>query len=80
MRKMRKIWLMNYVEELIDLFGGLSSFSRRLGHKHPTTVQGWKDRGSIPTKYWGEILQLANTDGIDLGPEFFVSRTIQTAA
>lgn len=38
------------VEELVRAFGGLTAMSRALGHRHPSTVQGWLTRGAVP--YW----------------------------
>lgn len=43
---------MKNVNKIIELFGGLTAMSRALGHKHPTTVQGWKESNRIPS--WRE--------------------------
>ena len=40
----------NPVAALADQFGGLTAFARALGHRHPTTVQGWINASRIP--YW----------------------------
>ena len=41
---------MTQAERVKKLFGGLTALSSACGHKHPTTVQGWLERGRIP--YW----------------------------
>lgn len=45
-------------EYVISLFGGLSGTARVLGLT-ASTVQGWKERGSIPQKYWKELIAAA---------------------
>lgn len=40
---------------VIEKFGSLSALSRALGHKHPTTVQGWVERQRIPYWHWKAI-------------------------
>jgi hypothetical protein len=52
------------VNALVRRFGGLSAMARALGHAHPTTVQGWRDRGTIPRWRIYEIRQskLGQTD------------------
>ncbi|OHC74345.1 MAG: hypothetical protein A3G18_03020 [Rhodospirillales bacterium RIFCSPLOWO2_12_FULL_58_28] len=54
------------IEGIIDKFGGMSAMSRAMGHKHPTTIQGWKDSGSIP--YWrrGSVMAAVEEEGIIL--------------
>jgi TorA maturation chaperone TorD len=54
------------VDAVIESFGGLSGLAKALGHSHVTTVQGWRDRGSIPVKHHGRILEAAKTLGIQL--------------
>jgi|GEM_PF-5849063 len=38
------------VEKIIGAFGGLSALARAMGHRNPTTVQGWRDRGCVPAR------------------------------
>lgn len=62
-------------EYLIGRFGGISALARALGHRNRSTVQGWKERGVIPSRQHAEVL-LA---GSHLSPpiemsEFFQSR------
>ena len=61
-------------DAIIDRFGGLSALARALGHKHVTTVQGWKLRGVIPAQRQQEVLDAALRLGIELAPvDFFES-------
>jgi hypothetical protein len=53
---------MTQAQRVIDKFGGLSAMAKALGHKHPTTVQGWKDRGFIPSSRHREVLAAAKDD------------------
>jgi len=59
--------LSNPVIDLIERFGGLSKFSSGLGHRHPTTVQGWRDSGHIPPWRLPEINALADSEGVNIG-------------
>lgn len=56
----------NHVEDLIDAFGGLSEMARALGHKHVTTVQGWKESNRIPHWRHREILEAADRHGVNI--------------
>lgn len=40
--------------------------ARSLGHKNPTTVQGWKESGRIPHWRFHEIEQAAKANNIDV--------------
>lgn len=62
---------MTPAENIIARFGGLTALAKRLGHRNPTTVQGWKDRGVIPARRQLELLEIAKRDGIALAPEDF---------
>ncbi len=62
---------MNQAEHIISKFGGLAALSRALGHKHPTTVQGWKERGVIPARQQADVLAAAQELGLALSPEDF---------
>lgn len=50
-------------EIVIARFGGLTSLARDLGHENPTTVQGWKERGTIPLAHWPAIERAAALRG-----------------
>jgi hypothetical protein len=62
---------------IIELFGGVSALARALGHKWPTTVQGWKNRGIIPAHAQQDVLDAAKREGINLTPADFFARTDQ---
>ncbi len=65
---------------IIEKFGGISALARALGHRHPTTVQGWKDRGVIPAKRQGDVLNKARELGKDVKPDdFFFSPPARAA-
>ena len=59
-------------EHVIGKLGGVNAAARILGHRNPSTVQGWKERGSIPTHRQEEVLLKAREAGVDLTPEDFV--------
>lgn len=54
------------VDKIIAQFGGLSAMARALGHKHPTTIQGWRDSGRIPEWRMNEVIELAKKENIDM--------------
>lgn len=61
-------------ELIIGKFGGLTALAKALGHRHPTTVQGWKKRGFIPSSQMRAVLDAAQATGVELCPEdFFVA-------
>jgi hypothetical protein len=63
---------MTVAANVIEKFGGLSRLARALGHKNPTTVQGWQDSGFIPAHRMAEVLAAAKREGIELRPEELV--------
>ena len=60
---------MNAATRVIGKFGGVRALARTLGHKHPTTVQGWRDSGYIPAQRQREVLDAAARLGIALQAE-----------
>jgi len=67
------------VENIISKFGGLTRLARALDMKHPTTVQGWKDRGTIPTRHIPRIITAARHNNIKLSlPDFFSIEDIKS--
>jgi hypothetical protein len=65
---------MTYVSKIIDTFGGTRPMARALG-KSPSTVQSWKDRGSIPDDEKPVVLAKAVSLGLTLGPADFFPQT-----
>ncbi|HYF40909.1 MAG TPA: GIY-YIG nuclease family protein [Ramlibacter sp.] len=60
---------------IVRRFGGLAPLSRALGHKHPTTVQGWLRSGWVPAKHVESIRAAAARLGIALKLEEFIYGT-----
>lgn len=61
---------MSYVSKIISAFGGVRPMARACG-RPVSTVQSWKDRGSIPDDHKPDVLLCATQKGILLGPEDF---------
>jgi len=60
--------------QIITKFGGIRPLATALGHKNASTVQGWWDRETIPSKRQETLLALAAELGIALAPaDFFKS-------
>jgi hypothetical protein len=57
---------MTHAERIIEKFGGINAMARILGHRNPSTVQGWKERGVIPSKQHQAIWQAARGNGIPI--------------
>ena len=57
---------MSHAERIIEKFGGINAMARILGHKNPSTVQGWKLRGTIPPKQHQAVWEAARANGIPL--------------
>lgn len=53
-------------KRIIDKFGGIYPLARALGHKNPTTVQGWLVRGFVPPRQHEPVWEAAKREGIDL--------------
>ena len=65
---------MKQADRIIAHFGGLTKMAAALGHRHPSTVQGWRDRGYIPANRQQEVLDRARELSIPLQPaDFFDS-------
>lgn len=62
---------MSQAERIIEKFGGVTATARALGHKFPTTVQGWKSRGYIPAPKQAGVLEAARAHGVELEPADF---------
>jgi hypothetical protein len=58
---------MNQAERIIARFGGIRPMAAKLGIA-VTTVQGWKERGTIPQPRHAQILAAAEAENITLDP------------
>lgn len=61
---------------IIFKFGGVYPLSRALGHKNPSTVQGWLLRGYVPPRQHDCIWQAAQREGVDLELADFAAVTV----
>jgi hypothetical protein len=75
---MRIFIRMTQAQRVIEKFGGLTAMAKALGHEHPTTVQGWKERGFIPAKRHQEVLDAAAALKIDLNVSDFFDRPFES--
>lgn len=57
--------ILDNAEKVIAAFGGIRPMAKKLGVA-VTTVQGWKERGTIPIVRLDEIKEAARKEGIDL--------------
>jgi hypothetical protein len=58
-------------KSIIERLGGVRPLARLLGHRNPTTVQGWADRGVIPSRQQQAVLIAARNSGVALTPADF---------
>jgi hypothetical protein len=71
---------MNYAASIISKFGGVRAAAAVLG-RAPSTIQGWKVRGSIPDGEKPSVLAAANLRGIDITKDdFWPAQTSEDAA
>lgn len=66
-------------ELVIAKFGGLTKMARALGYA-VSTVQGWKERGTIPQDHWRHILATAARDTVDVSVNDFLGGPIEASA
>jgi len=60
------------IDAIIDKFGGLTPMARAMNHTNPTTVQGWRDRGNVPSRQIPLIIEAGRGRGIKLAhADFF---------
>lgn len=71
---------MTQAELIIEKFGGMIFLARALGHKWPTTVQGWKENGCIPMQYHERIFEAARELAIEISPQDFLADGLRAAA
>lgn len=60
----------NIAELVIQAFGGLTKTSEACGHRHVTTVDGWRRSGRIPSWRRPELIAAADRLGVTLPDEF----------
>ena len=56
---------MTYVDKIIDAFGGVRPLARAI-KQPPTTVSGWRKRGSIPDWQKVRVLDASRRYGVSL--------------
>ena len=54
-------------QKVIARFGGIRPMAGTLGVA-VSTVQGWRERGAIPSRHHGRVLEAARAAGIEIGP------------
>jgi len=69
---------MRPIDRIIELFGGMSKLAQALAHEYPTTVQGWRDRGNVPSRHIPKIIEAAKSRGIKLSAADFFDITDTT--
>lgn len=58
-------------KKIINKFGGLSKMTKAMRYKYVSRVQGWRNRGIIPSKVQKDVLKVARKLGLDIKPEDF---------
>jgi hypothetical protein len=66
-------------ERVIAKFGGIRPMAAKLAIA-VTTVQGWKERGTIPQRRQAEILAAAHSTGIELTEADFMTESAEASA
>ena len=66
-------------ERIIKRFGGIHAMARILGHKHASTVGGWKAKGQIPQWHHVKIMKAAKKNNIPLQPTEFLVFDLEVA-
>lgn len=61
---------MTYAQTIIEKLGGVRATAAALG-RAPSTVQGWKNRGSIPDPEKPEVFDAALRMGVSITKEDF---------
>lgn len=61
---------MTYAQTIIEKFGGVRAMATALGCA-PSTVQGWKNRGSIPDEKKTAVLDTARRSGVAISRDDF---------
>ncbi len=61
---------MSYVSSIVETFGGVRAMAKAVG-RPASTVQSWKDRGSIPDDHKPGVLAAAQRLGLGIEPPDF---------
>lgn len=69
---------MSQADRIIDKFGGINAMARALGHKNASTVQGWKERGAIPSKQHVAVWEAAKIHNIEMDLSEFAAVPLET--
>ena len=69
---------MKPVDRIILRFGGLTKLATALGHENPTTVQGWRDRGVVPSRQIPRVIEAGKAQAIALTPADFFDDDLET--
>lgn len=71
---------MTYAQTIIEKFGGVRAMAAAIGCA-PSTVQGWKNRGTIPDEKKTVVLDTARNSGIAIcRDDFWPAQTSGGAA
>jgi hypothetical protein len=60
---------MQTAAEIFQALGGPSRVAQELGIPSPATVIKWRQRQSIPSKYWPRLIALAERQGVPLNAD-----------
>lgn len=66
------------IPQIIDTLG-ITALADELGHKWPTTVQGWKSRGVIPLKHIPAVIDASKRLGKPTTKEELVDAMMRAA-
>lgn len=57
---------MKPVDQLVEAFGGVRAFQRKLSERHASLIQGWQETGNIPHYREAQIRAAAEKYGVRL--------------
>lgn len=73
---------MKIAKEIIGIFGGLHGTQRALAeqdvHVAVTTVQGWKERNTIPQKYWSALIRASEKTSRPISINTFLNDIVES--
>lgn len=56
------------IQHVIEIIGGVRKTAKKLNLR-PSTIRGWRDRETLPSKHQLKILEIADIEGLDITPE-----------